>query len=278
MAWRNSAVWLSSGMAMSAGLVWLGRALRRRSIAPQSSQFETHAEAPREGADEEAKSERRARLEAKLDEIVREEANRFDRARDDALHDMKEPDANEPTDDDALREFIDVDLDELEREESDIVFDTQRDPEDVDRSALETARSNDRYGVPDEPYDALDAEDVGSEWLTRATQTSSSEGRDPIDLLEGTNIDDAAVEVIPDSERGYGSDQEGEPLAPHAGTRPEDVAARLPVGTVDAQGNVQLRAPVLPRDALNAPPTGELSPTDRELLRRALEAPPKRSR
>jgi hypothetical protein len=129
----------------------------------------------------------------------------------------------------------------------------------------------------------MDAEDVGTEWLTRATEAAPLEGRDPVDLLDGTNIEDAVIEVEVDlddldDESEYGADQSGEPLARYAGTRDEDIAARLPVGRVDANGNVELHAPVLPRDALGAPPTGELSSSEEELARRAASDTARRDR
>jgi hypothetical protein len=119
----------------------------------------------------------------------------------------------------------------------------------------------------DEPYDAVDAEDVGTAWLRRATQSEPLEESDPNDIW-GTQV------IIPEldasgREAAYGRDQEGTPLAPYAGTHDEDVAAELPVGTLDESGNAELHAPVLPPDAFGAPPTGALSPTNEELARRA---------
>jgi len=252
MTWRHSAGWLSGGMALSAGLVWLGRVRRWRGDLPRTGQI---------GADEEeAKLARRARLEAKADEIVREErmarssiidevSQLCDAARNDALRDMHAS----------------------EDEELGLDADTRREPQEI--GWLETGgtvRSTEHVGAQDEPYDAVDAEDAGSEWLLRATQSAPSSGRDPVDVLEGTDIFDVSrTEPITATEEKFGSEPEREPLAPHAGTAEEDIAAQLPVGTVDDAGNVELHAPILPPDALDAPPTGALSPTEEELTRRA---------
>jgi hypothetical protein len=243
----------------SMGLFWLGRALKRRD-SPQSNaepQSTDSALGRSEGdalMEAEVKSERRARLEAKLDEIVREETARaeFD-AQADAMRDL------------AAEGAI------FDENDEELVFDTRRDPQNVDWPQGETVQSNGHFSVADEHYDAIDAEDVGTEWLARATEAGPVEGRDPLDLLEGTNIEDPSVEVDLDIEieDDFGSDQPGEPLAPYAGVAEEDVAARLPVGNRDENGNVELHAPVLPRDALRAPPTSELSPTEDELARRA---------
>jgi hypothetical protein len=273
MAWRNSSVWMSGGLVASVGLLWLGRAFKRRELSPRSGQIEpvdsgtdspseptTAAPRQDEGFEAEPKSERRARLEAKLDAIVREETSR-EAAHDDAMRDIEAEGLN----------FDDGDERDDERDDVDIVFDTLRNPQDVEWPPRENVQSNAHFGPRDEPYDAVDPEDVGSEWLTRATQATPAEGRDPVDLLDGTNIDDASIEVDIDldDESDYGTDQDGEPLAPHAGVAEEDVAARLPVGNVDERGNVELHTPVLPRDAFRAPPTSELSPTEEEIARRA---------
>lgn len=152
-----------------------------------------------------------------------------------------------------------------------------QDADSIDALDLATKYELEHVDVADEPYDALDAEDVGTEWLLRATQTSSPERMDPTELL-GTVAAEDIVEVTEDTpnEAGYGSDQEGAPLADHAGTHEDDVAAELPVGNVDAQGNTELHAPPNPPDALRAPPTGELSVSERELAAR--NHPPQPSR
>ena len=160
----------------------------------------------------------------------------------------------------------------------DLEFDLRDEAEDgIDALDLATKYALEQVDVADEPYDALDAEDVGTEWLLRATQTSAPERVDPIELLGSSPI--IEVHELGDggpNEAGFGSDQEGAPLADHAGTHDEDVAAELPVGNVDAQGNTELHAPANPPDALRAPPTGELAVSERELAAR--NEPPQPSR
>ena len=171
-------------------------------------------------------------------------------ARRDALHDMGN-----------LREDVDFDVD------------TKRQPVNVDPSIFDVDATvgPDEHAVPaEEPYDALDAEDVGTAWLRRATQSETTEEQDATEALEGTHevIEGDPVELELMREERFGSDQFGEELAPNAGTHDADIAAELPVGTFDAAGNVELHAPQNPPDALEAPPTGALSPTDEEMARR----------
>jgi len=169
-----------------------------------------------------------------------------DAARMDALHDMHE---------DAV---------------SDIDFDLRADRDEL--AASERGRSVhalEQASFPDEPYDALDADDLGTEWLLRATQASGTGHPARSELLDGMHETDGPDGDADDPrESAYGSDQEGAPLAPHAGTHDEDVAAELPVGTVDAQGNIELHAPADPPDAFGAPPTSELAVGEEELARR----------
>lgn len=189
------------------------------------------------------------------------DVNLADRARDDALHDMGGLDGD------------DVDLD----------ADTQRQPEQIDAlDVTPTAAPLEHLTAGDEQYDAMDAEDVGTAWLRRATQSEPSEFAEPGDSFEGTHtvVDGDSALFGGDRESGFGSDQEGEAFAPNAGTHEDDVAAELPVGTQDAAGNVELHAPLNPPDGLDAPPTGALSPTNEEIARRhaTLEADQRRSK
>jgi hypothetical protein len=188
------------------------------------------------------------------------DVNLGDRARDDALHDMGG----------------------LDDDEIDFDADTQRQPASIDEvDVTPTAGPLEHLLPADEQYDAMDAEDVGTAWLRRATESESVELA-PDAALEGTQqvIDGDSDFFDSNRESGFGSDQEGEALAPNAGTHEDDVAAELPVGTQDAAGNVELHAPVNPPDGLNAPPTGALSPTDEEIARRhaTLEADQRHSR
>jgi len=189
------------------------------------------------------------------------DVNLADRARDDALHDMGGLDDN----------GVDFDAD------------TQRQPASIDDlDVTPTVGPLEHMVQGDEQYDAMDAEDVGTAWLRRATQSEPAEVVEPSDSLEGTMqvIDGDSALFDSDREDGFGSDQEGETLASNAGTHEDDVAAELPVGTQDAAGNVELHAPVNPPDGLDAPPTGALSTTIEEITRRhaALEADQRHSR
>ncbi|HTQ04236.1 MAG TPA: hypothetical protein VMI54_10275 [Polyangiaceae bacterium] len=177
------------------------------------------------------------------------DVNLEDRARDDALHD----------------------LGGLENDEVDFDADTERQPANLDALDVNTTVGPSEHVIAgDEPYDALDAEDVGTAWLRRATQSDPAEMEEPNESLEGMHEVSAGDPSMfgADHEDGFGSDQVGEAFAPHAGTRDDDVAAELPVGTQDAAGNVELHAPINPPDAFGAPPTGALSPTDEEIARR----------
>jgi hypothetical protein len=173
---------------------------------------------------------------------------------------------------DALDDIARLDAlhDMNQRSAEDFDFDTRADPEEV--AEVERGRTVDALEhavLPDEPYDALDAEDLGTAWLFRATETSGPSGPAPNELLDGGHVIEAPVESERDTrESSYGSDQEGAPLSPYAGTHDEDVAAELPVGTVDGEGNTELHSPANPPDALDAPPTGELAVSEEELARR----------
>ncbi len=225
---------------MAVGLVWAQRALNWRGALPRKSK----AVAP------------------ELPDInLDPDVNLGDRARDDALHDMGG----------------------LDDDEIDFDADTVRQPENIgDLDVTPTAGPLEHMIQGDEQYDAMDAEDVGTAWLRRATQSEPAELTEPNESLEGTHavIDGDSALFGGDREDGFGSDQEGDALAPNAGTREDDIAAELPVGTQDAAGNVELNAPLNPPDGLNAPPTGALSPTNEEIARRhaALEADQRHSK
>jgi hypothetical protein len=259
---RTMSVGLVAGSAAVVGLVWGGRALFTRLKPQKGAPQPALADGAEAGAEGEA-----------LDAA----------ARRDALHDMREGHAIE-VDSDARDSFDDLDIEALEarddprdrREERDEDgLEADDDPEDIDIEVLDFGETVGVLELPtavDEPYDAVDAEDVGAAWLLRATQATPPVGWNAHDVLEGNGhvieSRDGASDAMP-SERGYGRDQEGAPFAEYAGTHEEDLAAELPVGTVDAEGNVGLRTNPNPPDALGAPPTGQLSPTAQELARRA---------
>lgn len=184
----------------------------------------------------------------------------------------------EALDEVALAEAL-RDIREMRQRRLEMTLDPRTEPEDPDElERIADVGYFDHAVAPDEQYDALDAEDMGTEWLQRATQTSAAHREDVNELLEGTHgFESGASFAEPGpSEAGFGSDQQGAPLAPYAGTHDEDVAAELPVGNVDAQGNTELHASANPPDAFQAPPTGELAVSARELAGR--NQPPKPSR
>jgi hypothetical protein len=253
---RTMSVGLIAGSAAMAGLVWAGRSLftRRKpqGPAPEAAPGPAPADAPADRADAGWEGEA-------LDDV----------ARRDALHDMREGQALE----------LDIDFDgraePAAAEAAQVDDDIADDDLDIEIEEVDFGETVGALELPtaqDEPYDAVDAEDVGTAWLLRATQTTPPVGWNAHDVLEGGgHIIEPSYGASDDlgSERGYGSDQEGAPLADHAGVREDDVAAELPVGTVDRAGNMGLRNNANPPDALDAPPTGQLSPTAEELARRA---------
>jgi len=236
---RGSSVGLLAGGAALVGLVWANRArtTRRRGTA---------AQAAGRGSDERLAESRDSAADIGASDAA---------ARIDALRDARS---------EALRDIFDSSPDSRDSE-------VRIEAEDIDVLDLGADLGPlEQVEVADEPYDSVDAEDVGTEWLLRATQNSASHRRDPGESFEGafsgTGPGDAG-EAGP-SEAGFGSDQEGAPLAPHAGTHEDDVAAELPVGNVDGQGNTELHAPANPPDGFRAPPTGELAVSERELAGR----------
>lgn len=256
---RTMSVGLIAGSAAMAGLVWAGRSLvtkvtrGRRAPEPASTPSVETVEAGWEGealddiAQRDSLHDMREGHAVELDRGMRLD----DMARDDAFHDMGEDSSAE------------------------LELDTRADPEDIDVQDLEAAETVGALELPaaqDEPYDAVDAEDVGTAWLLRATQATPPVGWNAQDVLEGSGHVIEPHFGVSDAmgpESGYGSDQEGAPLADHAGTHEDDLAAELPVGTLDAEGNTELRNDANPPDAFDAPPTGQLSPTAEELARRA---------
>lgn len=217
-----------AGGAVLAGLVWAGRAFALRLRGSE--------EPPVSSLEPGSEAVDRGWEGDALDDV----------AKMDALHDMNQGRA------------------------ADFDFDARADAEEL--AETERGRTLDAFehgGQPDEPYDALDAEDLGTQWLLRAMQTSGSTGPAQNELFEGARefeVSPLSTDDLRESE--FGSDREGAPLAEHAGTHDEDVAAELPVGSIDDQGNIELHTPVNPPDALGAPPTGELTVSEEELARR----------
>ena len=253
---RTMSVGLFAGSAAMAGLVWAGRSLvtrltqrGRSAVEPpagtQAAEAGWEGEALDDIAQRDSLHDMRDGQAVDLDGGARLDAI----AREDALHDMGEDDSD------------DFDLD------------TRAEPEDIDVRDFEAAETVGPLELPtamDEPYDAVDAEDVGTAWLLRATQATPPVGWNAHEVLEGGgHVIEAPTDGAGRSEDAFGADQEGAQLSDHAGTHEDDLAAELPVGTFDAAGNAELRDAVNPPDALGAPPTGQLSPTAEELARRA---------
>jgi hypothetical protein len=192
MAWKTSIPWFGAVATFAAGYVWVRTRRGRRAASPHGSQS--------------------APLLSELDEITEEdlmpvELDLEELARDDALKALAPPPNGSAVEDelDDPSTWVDVDLDES-----------------GDRVMTVESAEHQRPG--DEPYDAVDAEDVGTTWLRRATQAEPLEGSDPDDIW-GTQV------IIPE---------------------------------LDASGRE-----AAPPDSLEAPPTGELSPTEQDLARRA---------
>jgi hypothetical protein len=234
MAWKSSVPWFGAVATLAAGYVWARWARGQRAGSPRGSQLAPLV------------------LELdELDEITEEDLLPV------ALERMARDDARRALE--TSQEGDDLELDP-----------PQWDDPDLDDLAdrITTVESTEQMRPSDEPYDAVDAEDVGSAWLRRATQMEPLEEADPNDVW-GTQVLTPPELDGSRREASYGRDREGAPLAPHAGTHEDDVAAELPVGTLDDSGNAELHAPVNPPDGFDAPPTGELSVTDEEMARRA---------
>lgn len=255
MAWKSTVPWIV-GAVGTAGLAFVAHAFKRKDVGldrEQTPPFDvdvTDANLPEVDVIE---------LEPPREEWDTPQADglRFLRPLDDALR----------AEDDAERDI---------GEEFWFERDTLRGPEGIDvQEGAETVHAAEHPRAEEERYDALDAEEMGRQWLLRATQSAPREGWSSGENPEGTH-EIHGQELWDDArESGFGSDQVAEPLGLR-GNAADDVARELPVGNVDSEGNVKLRPPPDPPDALSAPPTGELSPTPEELARRTAAADPNR--
>jgi hypothetical protein len=250
MAWKSTIPWLSSGAVVALGYLWARRTPGSRAGLPQLSR-----DAARRGHAGELRD-------INLDPDVNLDAI----AHADAVHDMGRLDDNADFDADT-KVGLASERDPSERDPLDLELDFDV---DVDLEMDATVGPNDHATLADEPYDALDAEDVGTAFLRRATQVEPSEDMDVGEALEGTHEivegDPALMDLARESD--YGTNRTGASLMPYAGTHEEDVATELPVGTLDSSGNAEFHAPLNPPDAFGAPPTGTLSPTEQEMARR----------
>ena len=154
MAWKTTIPWFGAVATLTAGYVWTRWARARRPGLPQASQTATPKLLP-----DEIPALPFAKLELDLDAMAEDDAQR----------------AMEPE-----RSFLEPELD--------IDWD---DPEiDVDDSGT-TAHVTEHLHATDEPYDAVNAEDLGAAWLRRATQSEPLEAADPEGTWEGATIIDA---------------------------------------------------------------------------------------
>lgn len=182
-------------------------------------------------------------------------------ARADALHDMRLSDLS----DDEIREDDMGDRPTLEADELS-VFDSEPDTweEDVDPISVldrpENVHPSEHVVMPDETYDALAPEDLGSEWLLRATEAGGPQERSPDDVLEGTQI------VI---------DMNDNALAESEVPLVIDDAEELPLGEIDREGNTELHGH---SELVSRVRETELSPNEAELAARRAAALPERKR
>jgi hypothetical protein len=135
----------------------------------------------------------------------------------------------------APAERFGVDLDEAARADAlhdvgdhDALEDIEVEPDDVE--PVRTGPFDEERFSLDEPYDAVDPEDIGTEYLRRATEAP------PIHPEEQFKEDETVA----------------------------DASVELPVGSVDADGNTELHQPDRPSNA-----SVELSPNEEELAQRA---------
>ncbi|HEX6278132.1 MAG TPA: hypothetical protein VFZ53_34040 [Polyangiaceae bacterium] len=133
--------------------------------------------------------------------------------------------------DDAARADAFHDLDLREGENGDLEFGDPDDVDPLDEEQVEVQSLDEEASTRDEPYDAVDPESIGVEFLRRATESPSTEAPPP-------SLFDA----------------------------PTDVAVELPVGRIDADGATELHEP-----RRGSGGSVELPPTEDELARRAAE-------
>jgi len=250
MAWKSTVPWIV-GAVSTAGLAFVAHAFKRKELRLDHGQTvpldldATDADLP------------------EVDVIELDPREEWDPPPADVLRLLQSLDDELRAEDDAARDI---------GEEFWVERDTLRDPGEIDvERGSGTVHTAVHPHAEEQRYDALDAEEIGREWLLRATQSATPEGWSPEDNLEGTH----EIRVLWDDARGesgFGADQAAEALGLR-GDAADDVARELPVGSVDTEGNVKLRPPPEQPDALSAPPTGELSLTPEELARRTAVDP-----
>jgi len=285
MPWKSTTPWLVGGLAAAAGFV-----LFKRGGSPSAAQpFGRTSEVDEEelkAVDEElsapASSVVRGFVHAERDELralaleqldsenppVSNETARFDALRDMRFSDLVEDEINED-------EISEDDLGERTTLDEIGVFASQPGSwgeEEIDPVSVmqlpDNVHPSEHVVTPDETYDAIDTEDIGTEWLRRATEAGGSQERSPDAVLEGTDqiVIDMNDSTLEESEV---------PLV-------VDVTEELPLGETDREGNTdfhphttELGSRIRSRDAL-----GALSPNEADLENRAAanERAPRRHR
>jgi hypothetical protein len=270
MPWKTTTPWLV-GLAAAAGYVWFKRSVTGIGTQPFGKTSEV---------DEDELADRDFELSAPASEIVRgyvraeqDELRALARdtevppastemARADALHDMRLSDAHEEIQDDDLGERPTLDADELD------VFDSEPEiwEDDVDPISVldrpENVHPSEHVVSPEDTYDAVAPEDLGSEWLLRATEAGGPQERSLDDMLDGTQV------VIDMNENAL---EESEvPLV-------IDDAEELPLGEIDRNdGHTELHGRSAVRSRIRNNLESELvsSPNETELANRAAGLPP----
>jgi hypothetical protein len=161
MVWKHSVSWLASGAAATVGFVWLSRLFRQRA-AEREAWDSPPVDVQQDPPPELPKAALTFPDDVLEDEVV---------AARDARHDIGE----EPLD-----------------------LDTADEPEDIEISDdAATVHAQEHPIAPEEPYDALDADDLGTEWLFRATESHPAERT----LTAEELAERAAAETAEDSVR-----------------------------------------------------------------------------
>lgn len=153
MAWKSSIPLIASGVAAVGALVWLGQPVLRKLLQRQAG-VRGGTWPPREAWDTPIPAEIPA---ARFSPLTDDPA----RAQDDALR--------------AVEDDLFFSLDDL-----------GDDPEGIESpESAESVHAASHPKPADEPYDALDAEDIGRQWLLRATEASPADEAPPEEALEG---------------------------------------------------------------------------------------------
>jgi hypothetical protein len=128
------------------------------------------------------------------------------------------------------------DMSGLEDDDIDFDADTQRQPIELSMLGGDATVGPYEHTVRgDEPYDAVDAEDVGATWLRRATQQDPSDEPDVAETLEGTH-------AIVDGDSSLFSVSREASLSPLGGLTPPTTSAFSPTAEENARHRAALEA------------------------------------